>query len=180
MVASAIQKRRCYARIAKTFFRQCNKVLQDRKINVEKPLLHSGENYFFISELEPCCQFCKHQGKICTGLSLFYFNLCCKRHNKSPCLKVILDVSGWAHPTSAPLLMRTQDGIWLSKAGKKGSHKTLKIKEMFFVITNKRKKIFFQATVLTEAAMRTAENSRWQLLSTTANRTVWMEMVNPL
>lgn len=143
-MAFAIWKRSCYAEIAKSFFQtieflKFNKVPQDRKINVEKLLLHSSKNYFFISASESCCQICGHQWKLQTGLSLFYLNFCCKRHNKSLCFTAILDVSKWAHSSLAPLLMQTQNAIWLSKAEKESSYKTLQIKQILFVTTN----IFF-------------------------------------
>lgn len=38
----------------------------------------------------------------------------------------------------------------------------------------------FLGNCLMEEMMHTAESTWWQLLSTTANTTVWIEMVNPL
>lgn len=72
-------------------------------------------------------------------------NFCSKRSNKSLWFKVVLDGSGWAHPSLAPLLIQTQDGIWLIKAGKEGSYKTLQVKDILFVTTNQR--FFFSKQV---------------------------------
>lgn len=46
--------------------------------------------------------------------------------------------------------------LWLGKAGKEDSYKTLQLKYILLVTTN----IFFQATVLMEEVMHAAENSR--------------------